>query len=109
MIFDMPSCGGCRTCEMACSFRHREEFIPSLSSIKILDKSEGPGFRLLLLEETGGDGIACHGCKNLEEPLCVQYCPKSKDLIEILNLFTDREKIPSTKKRFVQTSDGGTW
>jgi len=24
MIFDMPSCGGCRTCEMACSFRHRK-------------------------------------------------------------------------------------
>jgi Fe-S-cluster-containing hydrogenase component 2 len=90
MIFDMPTCGGCRTCEMACSFKHEEEFIPSISSIKIIDKKEGPGFLVLLLEETGTDGIACDGCKEFAVPMCMQYCRKSEDLKKILEEFMEK-------------------
>jgi Fe-S-cluster-containing dehydrogenase component len=87
MIFDMPSCGGCRTCEMACSFKHEQEFVPSLSSIKIIDKEEGPGFLVLLLEQTAREGKACDGCKEFAVPMCMQYCRKSEDLKEILDEF----------------------
>jgi Fe-S-cluster-containing hydrogenase component 2 len=90
VIFDMPSCGGCRTCEMACSFKHEEEFVPSISSIKIIDRKEGPGYLVLLLEETGREGMACDGCKEFGVPMCMQYCPKSQDLKEMLDAFMKR-------------------
>jgi len=84
MKFYMDNCGGCRTCEMACSFKHKGEFIPSISSIKILDKEDGPGFIVLLIEESDGKSIPCDGCKDLDLPLCIQYCNKSEDLEKIL-------------------------
>ena len=90
MIFEMPSCGGCRTCEIACSFKHEEEFAPSISSIKIIDTNKGPGFVVILLEETGKEGMACDGCKELGVPMCMQYCPKDRDLKEILERFMGR-------------------
>jgi Fe-S-cluster-containing hydrogenase component 2 len=92
MIFDMPTCGGCRTCEMACSFKHREEFIPSISSIKILDKKDGTGFLVFLAEGPQGQEIPCDGCKEFAVPMCMQYCPKSEDLKEILDAFMGRSK-----------------
>lgn len=51
MKFDMPTCGACRTCEMGCSFKHEQEFNPSISSIKILDKEDGPGYTVWIVEE----------------------------------------------------------
>ena len=98
MIFDMPTCGGCRTCEMACSFKHEEEFVPSISSIKIIDKKEGPGFLVLLLEETGTDGIACDGCKEFAVPMCMQYCRKSEDLKKILEEFMEKGRSQPERK-----------
>lgn len=91
MIFDMPSCGGCRTCEMACSFRHRGEFIPAVSSLKIIDKGEELGFYVLLLEESNNRGIACDLCQELEVPLCVQYCREGEDLKKILKEFKQKQ------------------
>jgi Fe-S-cluster-containing hydrogenase component 2 len=85
MIFEMPSCGGCRTCEMVCSFHHKGLFEPSVSSIKILERENGPGFNVWLLEETGMDGIACDGCPGLEEPFCVEYCREKEDLRSFLD------------------------
>lgn len=87
MIFDMTSCGGCRTCELACSFKHREEFIPAISSIKILDKEKGAGFLVYIAEGKDGPEMPCDGCKELGVPMCMQYCPKSKDLEKILEEF----------------------
>jgi len=92
MIFDMPSCGGCSTCEMACSFRHRGEFIPAISSIRILDRERGPGFFLCLLEEGDGKRIACDGCVDLDVPPCVQHCEKGEDLEKILKDFMATRK-----------------
>jgi Fe-S-cluster-containing hydrogenase component 2 len=91
MIFDMPSCGGCRTCEMACSFKHRGEFIPAISSLKIMDKGDEPGFNVLLLEESDQRGIACDFCQELEVPLCLQYCRESEDLEKILKEFKEKQ------------------
>jgi len=91
MIFDMPSCGGCRTCEMACSFRHRGEFIPAISSLKIMEKGDEPGFYVLLLEESDGHRLACDLCQELEVPLCLQYCRESEDLEKILKEFKKKQ------------------
>ena len=87
MIFDMPSCGGCRTCEMACSFKHKGEFIPEASSIKILEKEKGIGFLVSLQETTIGDTVGCDGCEGLNLPLCIQYCKKKEELENILKEF----------------------
>lgn len=98
MIFEMSSCGGCRTCEMACSFKHKGEFIPAISSIKILDTKNETGFLVQLLEEGEGQGLACDGCKELEVPLCMQYCQKSEDLEKILKEFLEKTR-PGEKDR----------
>jgi len=90
MIFDMPSCGGCRTCEIACSFKHKGEFVPSISSIQILDKESEPGFLVLLFEEHRGEHFICDGCKGHEVPFCMQYCRKSEDLEKILKEFLNK-------------------
>jgi carbon-monoxide dehydrogenase iron sulfur subunit len=87
MIFEMPTCGGCRTCEMACSFKHSGMFVPSMSSLKIVDKDDGSGYRLILLEDSGSQGYACDLCQERDVPLCVEYCHMADDLMKILSLF----------------------
>ncbi len=84
---DMPSCGGCRTCEMVCSFHHTGEYNPSLSSIKILEKENEAGFIVLLLEEKSTGGFACDRCQELDQPLCLQVCREEDDLAGILKMF----------------------
>lgn len=90
MKFDMDTCGGCRTCEIACSFHHTGEFNPSISSIKILDKEAGPGYDVLLLEEDSEEGRACDGCQSLDEPLCMEYCKEKEDLKEMIDTVMDK-------------------
>ena len=92
MIFKMASCGGCRTCEIACSFKHTGEFKPTVSSIKIKDKENELGFYVCLVESSTEKGIACDGCADLEEPLCLQYCEKREDLEDILKEFLKKNK-----------------
>jgi Fe-S-cluster-containing hydrogenase component 2 len=87
MLFEMVSCGGCRTCEMVCSFHHKGEFIPSLSSIKILERENEPGFLLFLVENKHQGGIPCDSCGKLDVPLCLQYCKEREDLEKILKDF----------------------
>ncbi len=83
---DMPTCGGCRTCEIACSFHHTEEYNPSVSSIRILEKDHEAGFLVLLLEDAT-DGFACDKCQGLDEPWCLKVCRERDDLASILNKF----------------------
>ncbi len=88
--FDMPACGGCRTCEMACSFHHIQEFNPSVSSIKILNVEGAAPFRVWLVREgeaQGIPGIPCDGCPDLLEPLCLEFCCKRDELKAILDEF----------------------
>ena len=87
MKFDMPTCGGCRTCELACSYHHTGEFIPAVSSLKVVEKTEGPGYAVVVKEERDAEGYACDGCKGLDIPLCVEYCREVDDLYKILQEF----------------------
>jgi len=87
MKFDMSSCGGCRTCELACSFHWLEGFLPSASSLKIVEKDDGPGYAVLLKEVADGDGPACDHCAGLDIPLCQEYCREGDDLYLILEKF----------------------
>lgn len=84
MKFDMRSCGGCRTCEFACSFHHKDEFNPEISSIKILDKVNEPGYMVLLVEENDGESKACDFCREEKVPLCVQYCKEKEELLKMI-------------------------
>jgi Fe-S-cluster-containing hydrogenase component 2 len=87
MTFDMPSCGGCRTCELACSFHHRGGFVPAASSLKILENAGGPGYLVLLKEAADNAGPACDDCVGLDIPLCLEYCREFDDLYKILQQF----------------------
>jgi Fe-S-cluster-containing hydrogenase component 2 len=92
LIFEMPSCGGCRTCEIACSFKHTGKFAPSASSLKILDRKDGVGFDVMIIEEDGEMGIACNGCKGEEIPLCAEYCHLPDDLLKYLLEFIKKKE-----------------
>lgn len=90
--FDMPTCGGCRTCEMACAFHHLGEFNPSVSSLQILEKEKGPGYRVWLATQCADQRLACDVCKDLEVPLCLEYCREYDDLFKILKEFEKKSK-----------------
>ena len=104
MEFNMPSCGGCRTCELACSFHHKGEFVPAASSLKIMEKREGPGYVVLLKEEGDGNSLACDSCEGLDIPLCVEYCRELDDLFKILQEFDAKRP----KKSAQGAQDRGT-
>ena len=87
MIFEMASCGGCRTCEMACSYKHKGTFIPHASSIIIIENKARMGFSVQLTEQGGGGRFACDGCKNLDRPMCVQYCHEAEELMAIIKKY----------------------
>ena len=84
MKFDMTSCGGCRTCEMACSFHHRQVFSPAISSIRVMDKPGAPGYFVVIDRESSGDRLGCDGCRGLDTPLCVEYCRENEDLLKMI-------------------------
>lgn len=93
MVFDMPDCGGCRTCEMACGYHHAEVFHPSISSLRILDKEAGIGYRVMLVEKDSETAKACDGCDELTVPLCIEFCEKEEELRKILDDFlTERDQ-----------------
>jgi len=92
MTFDMPTCGGCRTCEIACSFHHKEEFNPAISSIKILDKKNEPGFLVFLVEESDEQSIPCDGCEGLRVPLCMEFCKKKEELEKMIKELMEKKE-----------------
>ncbi len=87
MMFEMPSCTGCRTCEMACSFKHREAFNPKLAAIKVVEKENEAGFLISIDREAQNRAIDCVGC--LE---CLKYCPADEDLKKIIVNFLKKKK-----------------
>jgi Fe-S-cluster-containing hydrogenase component 2 len=54
MLFHMPTCGACKTCEIVCSYHHTGTFNPSISSIKVLNNEECSGYSVLLIEDYDG-------------------------------------------------------
>jgi len=97
MVFDMTSCTGCRTCEMACSVKHIGEFSPSMSAIKIVDKENASGFLVSLAEKDEGHGLDCVGCRE-----CLHYCISAEDLGKIILLFLRKTK--DQKARSIKSS-----
>ena len=62
ILFEPEKCIGCRTCALACSFQHEEEFNPSLSRINTLWLSDIGRFAT----------VTCQQC---EQPMCAEACP----------------------------------
>lgn len=87
MIFDMLDCGGCKTCELVWSFHHTKKFSHQFSSLKVLHKKDDPGYQILLIEKDDKMNIPCDGCKDIETPLCLQFCGKRDDLEKIIYEF----------------------
>jgi len=87
MKFDMPECGGCRTCELACSFRHTGAFSYAASSLRVLEKDDRHGYTLELLGVCQGERFACDGCVELDTAACVLHCREAERLEEIIQRF----------------------
>lgn len=93
--FDFPECGGCRTCELACSFHFTGEFNIKNSCIKIIenkDKYKG-GFSIKFTENIDNFPFKCDCCSNIEkDALCVQCCPQSEKLRKLIYRFDGYSK-----------------
>lgn len=87
MLFDMPDCGGCRTCELACGFKHTGAFSHAASSLRVLEKDNRRGYRIELIDQDEGAHFACDGCQELDEPLCVQHCRETEQLAGMVREF----------------------
>ncbi|MEM2907819.1 MAG: 4Fe-4S dicluster domain-containing protein [Candidatus Hadarchaeales archaeon] len=55
------TCTGCRTCELACSFRHERTFNPEKSRIRVTRTEYGISYP-----------VVCHQCSR---PPCAKACP----------------------------------
>ena len=75
VTFETDKCGGCRSCELACSYHHRGLFQPSISSMEITNRPKELTFDVTFYRESAEGRIACDQCKELAVPLCVQVCP----------------------------------
>lgn len=84
----MNECGGCQTCEIACSYKHTGEFNNRVSSIEIVELEDKPGYKVRIAHHSNGERIQCDGCLDVDgEPLCVQFCPKKEELMGIIESF----------------------
>lgn len=91
MNFEMDDCGGCQTCEIACSYKHTGEFNNSISSIEIIELKDRPGYRVRIAHSLNGERNPCDGCLEIDgEPLCVQFCPKKESLLKIIEEFVSQ-------------------
>ena len=93
-VFETETCTGCKTCEVACSFHHRQVFSNSISSIKIIPREETLGFAVGLYEKDDDGHLACDGCGG-KTPLCIKYCPTiaKAELSNIIKEFQRSSKV----------------
>ena len=77
VVVESDICGGCRSCELACSYHHTKCFQPSISSIQIIIRPKKITYDLILYNENEGDHLSCDKCKGMEVPLCVLFCSRS--------------------------------
>ena len=93
MEFEIINCGGCRTCELACSFHLSSEFGYQNSALKVVQKDNGDGYMILIITDLS-EPVHCDTCLGLDEPVCVQFC-HHKDILrdQILQLRIKQEKM----------------
>lgn len=87
MLYKLDGCGGCKTCEIACSYKLTGEFNHQVAGIEIVEKKDGSGYDVKLLEKPEGSRLACDGCLDREEPYCLDYCHKREELHELIKEF----------------------
>jgi Fe-S-cluster-containing hydrogenase component 2 len=63
----VPSCTGCRSCELACGFHWTKQMDPSRSSIRIKKDSETGKIEVKIAN-------TCNVCRDRETPMCVEVC-----------------------------------
>jgi Fe-S-cluster-containing hydrogenase component 2 len=95
MIFEMTNCGGCRTCEIACSYRHSGLFKPSASSLRIIKNKKESGYLVELLESDGYGRYSCDGCMEYDEAFCLQVCHQKDKLKNIIEEYMRSTKLKS--------------
>lgn len=89
MLFKLENCGGCKTCEIACSYKLTGEFNHRVAGIEIVERKDGPGYDVRLLVKPEGERLACDGCQDLEEPYCLKYCHQRDGLKKIIERFIE--------------------
>ncbi len=97
MQFSFSDCGGCRSCELACSYHKYGEFDIKKSAI-IVNQQYDQGCYTVILQEPGqGASVYCDGCKDEDDPVCIRYCHSREELKKyVLNMrdsFAGGEKI----------------
>ncbi len=92
MLFEMPNCGNCKTCEIACCYHHTGEFSWAPSSFRVKENPNGKSYLILIAETNEGKEVACDGCKQEELPLCVEVCEEAEMLQGFLKEFLERER-----------------
>jgi Fe-S-cluster-containing hydrogenase component 2 len=88
MKFELKDCGGCRTCQIACSYRLSGDFNYHASAIEITEKEDKNGY-IVTLHNGEGEPYRCDGCKDLDEPMCINYCHIKEDLRELVNRYKE--------------------
>ena len=92
MDFKLDGCGGCQTCEMACSYKHTGSFNHQIASIQIIEDKEASGFIVRLIENSSTGRIPCDGCLDIEgDPMCVLFCHKADALRSFIDIFIDEK------------------
>jgi len=92
MLFEMPNCGDCRTCEIACCYHHTGEFSYSPSSFRVKEKPDGTGYLIFVSEKNEGTEVACDGCEGVNVPLCVEVCEEGDVLKGFLSEFMEHRR-----------------
>ena len=75
IIMGTKKCTGCRACEIACSYHHRQFFKPSIASIRVkrCDIKGNFAVKLMHYRQAEDGHLACDCSKNQE--FCIRYCP----------------------------------
>ena len=67
-------CTGCRACEFACSFHHKQVFSRKFASLEVCRLERGREISIIRYMEAEKEHFACDYCEGEVEPLCVKYC-----------------------------------
>jgi Fe-S-cluster-containing dehydrogenase component len=62
LLVNLDKCTGCRSCELACSFKHHGEFNPSKSNIQVSIFTENAFYVPMV-------------CTQCDKPFCGEVCP----------------------------------